>query len=195
MPILALCLAALTPLCFGAPQTAVAVSDYPGAVVESQDFSFTVNYDVAAELGEVPLHVEFKNPKHVVMVSQVVNVTGRGSQAFTFRAPARETETVVFFALWFGQIWTQAIGGIVQTDNIRVMTPADAVKLESEQASAKTWRERRVAQLADGPVLGVLVDDLPGLDRSVATSSRGACASPACPACRCRWKRPATAPS
>jgi hypothetical protein len=154
--------------CLAKDKIETAVASYPADAVEGAPFSFVVNYDIDPALGQVDLHVELKNPKQIVLTAQVFRVSGRGSKTVTFTAPTRAAETVIFFAIWYGEVWTAAIVPIIQTDNVRIISQADAALLERRRTAAEGWRQRMKTQIPEGGATAILIDDLPGLDQALA---------------------------
>jgi hypothetical protein len=144
------------------------ISGLPDGAVEGQPFSLTVDYDVAPDLGEVPLHVELKNPRQIVLVNQIAPVQGKGTKSFTFVAPKAADEKEIFFAVWYGQVWTEAIVPIIQTESVLVLSIEDAGKLQAQKQAAEGWRTAMQGKIPEGGAVAVLVDDLPGLDRDLA---------------------------
>lgn len=144
------------------------IPDLPTDVLEGQDFTVTVHYELAPEVGPATLHVELKNAQEEVLTWQTAQVAGKGQKAFTFKAPLRKAAARVKFAVWFGEVWTASIGPIIQSPDVDVLAGQEAAKLAALRAAAEGWRARMKEQLAGGPVAAVLVDDLPGLDRELA---------------------------
>ena len=153
---------------FGDDEITTTITDLPTEVVEGGEITLTVNYDIAPGLGQVPLRVELKNFKHIVLTGQRAIVGGKGRRSFTFTAPKRAEEAAIMFAVWYGMDWRQAIVPIIQTDRIAILSQQEAAKLEALKVAAKRWRERQKEELAEGPRLAVLVDDLPGFNHKLA---------------------------
>jgi hypothetical protein len=145
-----------------------AVSGYPAEVVEGAMFSFTVNYDIDAALGEVGLHVEMRNVNYGVLSAQTFRVSGRGDKTVTFTAPDRDLMTVFYFAIWYGEAQAQPLVPVFQTGTVRLARTADAERIEKQRKAAEEWQGRMKAQIPEGGVAGVLIDDLPGFDQAVA---------------------------
>lgn len=151
-----------------ADRISTTVADLPLEVVEEGAISFTIEYEVAPDLGEVPLRVEMKNPRHIVLQQETATVAGKGSREVTFTAPLRREEAEVMFAVWYGQVWTQALAPIIHTERVAIITREDAARMATQEEAGRQWAERHRDELADGPVAGVLVDDLPGFDADLA---------------------------
>lgn len=162
----ACCLLALSA-CWAADPIATTVRSLPADVVEGQPLRVTVAYDVPAALGEVKLHVELKSPRHAnVLAGQTFSVKGKGEVTAAVPAPPRQEEALVFFALWYGEVWTSSIGAILTTDQVAVLSQEEAAAARAGEAAARQWREAHAGDLDAGPAVAVLVDDLPGLDRA-----------------------------
>jgi hypothetical protein len=140
----------------------------PFEVVEGGEVAFTVNCDVDRALGEVQLHVEMKGRGPEVLQSQVVKVAGKGTQAFTFPVPPRSETDSLTFAVWYGEVWNQAIVPIIATDSVAVLSREDAEKRSQQQATGDRWREKMSSEIPAGGAVAMLVDGLPGFDRGLA---------------------------
>jgi len=157
-------LAALPAVCL-AETIPTTVRGLPLDVIEAQPLRATIAYDVPAGLGAVRLHVEMKSPRHnIVLRGQQFTVQGKGEVVTELAAPARHEEPTVYLAIWYGEVWTAAIGPIMTTDTVAVLSTADAAAARAQQKAALAWRHEHAAALPAGGVAAVLTDDLPGLD-------------------------------
>ena len=156
---------------FAADKITQTISGIPAEVVEGQPLPITVDYDIAPELGEVTLHVELKTPRNAVVLSgDAAQVSGKGRKSFALPAPKRADETEVFYAVWYGPVWTQAIIPIITTDPVAVITPEDEFRTAARHAAADAWQEQHKAEIPAGGAVGVLLDNMPGLDKALAAS-------------------------
>ncbi|NCO92694.1 MAG: hypothetical protein COZ06_24435 [Armatimonadetes bacterium CG_4_10_14_3_um_filter_66_18] len=150
------------------PKITTTLTGVPFEVVEGGEVAFTVNHDVARALGDVQLHVEMKGRGPDVLESQVVKVAGKGAQAFTFPVPPRNGTDLLTFAVWYGEVWTEAIVPIMTTDSIAVLSKEDAEKRSQQQATGERWREESKGVIPAEGAVAMLVDALPGFDRDLA---------------------------
>lgn len=165
---LLLCLG-VTVAGLAAERITVHLSSLPVIVIEGQPLPLTIAYDIAPELGEVTLHLEMKSPRHsIVLAAQTARVRGKGETTLSAPAPLRSQESEVLYAVWFGDVWTEAIVPIQFTEAVAVITREDAAVLAEQDNEARRWRETMAARLGPGGSLAVLDDDLPGFDRALA---------------------------
>lgn len=168
MLMLCLILAIVPAVGLGADKIVTEISPLPFDVLEGAPLQIRINYDVAPELGTVRLHVELKNPANVVLAAQVAEVSGKGSREFVFLAPSRADEAELRFAVWYGEVWTQALVPIIHTEPIAILSQVEAGKVEAMETAAEKWREQMRPQIPSGGAVAVLVDDFPGFDRGTA---------------------------
>ncbi len=162
--VLTLLIALLPLVALAADQPAPGVADLPYEVVEGAKFTFTVTWDVPESFGALPLHIELKVPSNDVLAWQVVDAKGKGEQQVEFTAPMIEQGNPITFALWFGTDWREAVGGILATRPIRLITNEEAVQFEKQVAEAKEWARQVDPKQISGKLLAVLYDDYPGYD-------------------------------
>ncbi len=168
--LLAACLTVLCLSCASAAEKITSqVEGLPFEAVEGSQVSFSVTHVVSAELATVTLHVEMKNRPNTVLAAEVREVSGEGKTEFAFPVPAREAENEVNFAIWYGEDWRQALVPIIHTEFVSIITAQQAAAAEAERERAAEWVAKMRQVLPAEGAVAILVDDLPGLDRELAT--------------------------
>lgn len=158
----------------GAEKITTTVTGLPYEVVEKGRLSVTVQYEVAADLGQVRLHVELKNPRNIVLAGQTAEVSGKGAREFIFDVPSRAEESEIRFAVWYGEVWTAALVPIIHTEPIAILSAEEGRELSAREAEGQRWCETMKPQIPEGGAAALLVDDFPGFDRGLADAMRAA---------------------
>lgn len=139
----------------------------PDEVVEGTSLKFRVAYQVPAEAGAVPLHVEAKNQNNEVLLTDVRELSGSGTASYALPIRPGVFRRTVQIAVWFGESWQNPRAPIVHSAPVAIVTASQAV-VEAKQRASAVSAIRHLGLTRGKPAVAVLSGGWAGRDASLA---------------------------